>query len=184
MKRAGCSRIHLGIESGNERILANIKKKITLSQAENAVALAKKAGLVVLAYYMIGLPGESYDDVMQTIQFALKLDSRYAEFNICIPYPGTEMYRVGLEKGIIPHDFWLEFAKNPVENFIVPYLYEENISKQEMIELRNIATKKYYARLKVFIREAFDCRSVAEFIRKAKMGIPMLKNAILNQCDL
>ncbi len=176
MKRAGCNRIHLGIETGNPEILKNIKKKITLEEAVKSVTLAKKAGLKVLTYFMIGLPGETEKEVKETIDFAISLDSDYAEFNICIPYPGTEMYLEGISREIIPTDFWSEYARHPVPDFIVPYFYEEYLSKDDMIRLSNIAIKKFYLRPRVMFRELLSCSSFGEFRKKSRMGLSLAKN--------
>ncbi|MFB3883650.1 MAG: radical SAM protein [Thermodesulfobacteriota bacterium] len=177
LRRAGCNRIHLGVESGNPNILKHIKKNIDLQQAKQAVDLAKKAGFTVLTYYMIGLPGEREKEVMETIEFALSLDSDYVEFNICIPYPGTEMYEEALRKGIIPKDYWKEFAINPVSDFILPYVYEEYLTKVRLIELRNLAVRKYYLRSKLLLRELRRCSSLSEFRRKARMGLTILRQS-------
>jgi radical SAM superfamily enzyme YgiQ (UPF0313 family) len=177
MRKAGCKRIHLGIESGNQRILKNIRKKITLDQARKSVYLAKKAGLKVLTYYMLGLPGETMKEALETIDFAISLDSDYAEFNIAIPYPGTEMYQNGLSTHIIPRDFWLEHARNPRPDFVLPYVYEETLTKKQLIELRNLATRRYYFRPKVVLRELASCSSLSEFSKKTRMGLTLLKHA-------
>jgi len=176
MKRAGCTRIHLGVETGNSEILKNIKKKITLEEAVKSVAIAKKVGLKVLTYFMVGLPGETKKEVMETIDFAVSLDSDYAEFNICIPYPGTEMYQEGISKGIIPADFWREYVNNPVPDFSVPYLYEEYLSKNDMVHLSEIAIKKFYFRPRVIFRELLSCSSFGEFRKKYRMGLSLAKN--------
>jgi anaerobic magnesium-protoporphyrin IX monomethyl ester cyclase len=181
MKRAGLRRIHLGIESGNEAILKNIKKNITLEQAERAVKLAKRQKLNVLAYYMIGLPGESLKEVLETIDFAIRLDSDYAEFNVAIPYPGTEMYEKGLENKIIPRDFWKEFTANPTPDFVMPYLYEEHLSKGVLLSLSKLAIRKYYFRPRVIGREILGCASFGEFFRKAQMGWSLLLNSFLRR---
>lgn len=171
MKRAGCIRIHLGIESGNERVLRRIKKNISLEQAKEEVLLAKKAGLDVLVYFMIGLPGETKKEVLETIEFALQLDSDYATFNIAIPYPGTEMYMDGLSKKIIPADFWQEYTLNPKPNFSLPYLYEEFLKKDDLIHLRNLAIKKYYFRPKFLLNKLLNCISFREVKKKSRMGL-------------
>ena len=176
MYQAGCNRIHLGIETGNERILKNIKKKISLEQAKRSVAVAKRRGLKVLTYFMVGLPGETEKDVMETIDFAINIDSDYAEFNVCIPYPGTEMYHDALSKKIIPLDFWREYLYHPVPNFKIPYLYEEFLTKEGMTRLSNLATKKFYFRPKVIVRELLSCSSFNEFQKKARMGLSLARN--------
>jgi len=181
MKKAGCNRVHLGIESGNPAILKRTKKNITLEQVTKAVTLTKKVGFKILTYYMIGLPGETKEHVKETIQFAVNLDSDYAEFNITIPYPGTEMYNEGILKGIIPLDFWEKFACTPTPDFMMPYLYEEFLKKSEMIELRNFAIKKFYFRPKVLFRELRNCSSLQEFTKKSRMGLSLLTHSFIKE---
>ncbi|MCE5252276.1 B12-binding domain-containing radical SAM protein [bacterium] len=178
MKQAGCVRIHLGIETGNPQVLEKIKKNISLEQAGKSVALAKKTGFKVLTYFMIGLPDETEKEVMETIDFAVALDSDYAEFNVCIPYPGTEMYNEGLSGGIIPEDFWREYALHPVPDFVMPYLYEQHLRKEEMVRLSHYATRKFYLRPKVIIREIVKCSSFGEFRKKTRMGLNLIKNVL------
>ncbi|MDD5674272.1 MAG: radical SAM protein [Chitinivibrionales bacterium] len=177
MRRAGCRRIHLGIESGNAVVLERIKKKITPDQALSAVRAAKKAGLKVLAYYLFGLPGEGRKEIEETIRFALALDTNYAEFNIAIPYPGTQMYQDGLSRGIFTGDYWAEFAVAPTPDFTVPRLYEEFLSRAELVEFRNRATRQFYFRPKVLVRELLGCRTLGEFGKKAAMGLNLLRQA-------
>jgi radical SAM superfamily enzyme YgiQ (UPF0313 family) len=175
MRQAGCDRIHLGIESGSPEVLQAVRKRITLEQAREAVALAKEAGFTVLTYFMFGLPGEGPQEANATLQLALELDSDYAEFNVCIPYPGTVMYRDGLAKGIIPRDFWLDYALHPTPDFVIPHFYEERLNARELKELSTTALRKFYFRPRVLIREALSCVSPAHFLRKARMGASLLR---------
>jgi anaerobic magnesium-protoporphyrin IX monomethyl ester cyclase len=179
LRKAGCSRIHLGVESGSDKTLQTIKKSITLAQARNAVALVKAAGFTTLTYFMIGLPGESRDDVRETIDFAMQLDADYTEFNICIPYAGTEMYETALKDGIITSDYWQEFARAPVPNYQIPQLIENLLSKAELMQLRDEAIRRFYFRPKVLARELAGVRSVGEFTRKAKMGMSLFRQSVL-----
>jgi radical SAM superfamily enzyme YgiQ (UPF0313 family) len=139
MKKAGCERIHFGIESGSDETLKLIKKGFTTDQARYAVEAAKNAGLEVLTYFMIGLPGETKDDVIRTIEFAIELDSDYATFSVTVPYPDTELYKNALRYGIIPIDFWSEYVKRPTPNFLIPYFHEENLNKKELNALKEQA---------------------------------------------
>lgn len=97
IKKAGCYRVYFGIESGNQQILDTIKKGITLKQVRQAVAWAKKAGLEVAGYFMIGLPGETEETMQETIDFAKSLNLDLAKIAITIPLPATEMFE-NLEK--------------------------------------------------------------------------------------
>jgi len=175
MRRAGCDRIHLGIESGSPKVLEAVRKRITLEQARQAVALAKEEGFRVLTYFMFGLPGEGPDEARSTLELALELDSDYAEFNVCIPYPGTAMYRDGLANGVIPRDFWLDYATSPSPDFVIPHFYEERLSARQLQDLSAQALRKFYFRPRVLAREALSCVSPAQFLRKARMGVSLLR---------
>lgn len=179
LRKAGCARIHLGVESGLDKTLETIKKRITTEQARKAVALAKGAGFVTLTYFMIGLPGETREDVLRTIDFALELDADYSEFNICIPYAGTEMYEWALKNGVIRRDYWQEFGRSPVPDFKIPELIEDKLSRAELMALRDEAIRRFYFRPKFITRELMQLRSVGEFRRKAKMGLSLFRQSVL-----
>lgn len=170
LKKAGCIRIHLGIESGSDRILQRIGKKIDTNMAKRAVTLAKQAGFEVLTYYMFGLPEETLKEAESTIEFALELDSDYAEFSITIPYPATRAYAEALSEGIIKQDYWLEFTRNPTPQFTVPQVIENILDRATLITLRDKAIRKYYFRPKYMMRELLKVRSWHELKRKMQMA--------------
>jgi radical SAM superfamily enzyme YgiQ (UPF0313 family) len=179
LRQAGCVRIHLGVESGLDKTLVTIKKRATTGQARTAVAQVKGAGFTTLAYFMIGLPGETRDDALRTIDFALELDPDYAEFNICIPYAGTEMYETALEEGVIRNDYWRAFAESPVPDFKVPELIEDNLPRAELLQLRDDAIRRFYFRPRVLARELLSLRSFGEFKRKTRMGLSLFRQSVL-----
>ena len=174
MKAAGCTRIHYGIESGVNRVLKLMKKNITTEQAERAVRLTKAKGFIVLTYFMLGNKGESVDDIRRTIDFALRLDAHYTQFSITIPYPGTELYDDAISRGVISHDYWSDFAREPVPDFSPPELAAEDISIQQLKALRDEAVKRYYFRPKFILNEIGKLRNWSEFQRKFKMGSMLL----------
>ncbi|RJQ56223.1 MAG: radical SAM protein [Nitrospiraceae bacterium] len=109
MRQAGCYRVYFGIESGNQEILNNIKKGITLEQVRKAVESAKKAKLEVAGYFMIGLPGETEKTMQDTIRFAKLLDLDLAKISITIPLPATEIFNELDTKGLIKTHDWEKF---------------------------------------------------------------------------
>lgn len=178
LKKAGCTRISFGVESGVQRILERIKKGITLEQATNAFKLTKKYGITTLADFMIGHPDETIDEIRQTIKFAKKISPDYVQFSITTPYPATELYREGLEKGIIEKDVWKEFAENPSSNFSAPR-WEQNINKQTLVSLLHECYRSFYLRPSYILRGIMKIRDGCEFKRKAKAGTKLLLNQIL-----
>ena len=176
MYKAGCRRIHYGIESGVQKVIDKMRKQIKVEDAITAVNNAKKAGMSVLTYFMFGNLDETYSDMQETAKFSKSLNSDYTEFSITIPYAGTEMYEEALRSKIIDHDYWLEFALRPTPNFKPPQLIENNVSIREMLELRNRAVKEYYFRPKYILKELTKTLSVSEFIKKARMGITLAQS--------
>lgn len=105
MKLAGCYSIIFGIESANEYVLKNIiKKPLDLKKVEPLVKLAKKIKLKVALFFVIGLPGETLDQIKDDFRLAKKLNVN-SYFLFAMPYPGTRLYRICNEKGYLSKDF-------------------------------------------------------------------------------
>jgi anaerobic magnesium-protoporphyrin IX monomethyl ester cyclase len=97
MKSAGCKTIWFGVESGSQRILDHINRHITLEQTENAFRLCKKVGIEVACSFMLGMPGETKEDLQASFRFAQKLDPDWCQFNIFIAYPDSQLYQEMLQ---------------------------------------------------------------------------------------
>jgi radical SAM superfamily enzyme YgiQ (UPF0313 family) len=92
MAKAGCDVISWGIESANEDILKKARKGTTAERARQSLRYAKDAGIRNLGYFIIGLPGETYETIQETIDFSKQLPLDLAIFHIAAPYPGTPFF--------------------------------------------------------------------------------------------
>jgi len=92
MKQAGCVRVFFGLESGNDAILALMKKQATTSQGRKAVLTAKSAGIQVGAFFIVGYPGETNKTILDTLRFGSSLPLDYLSFTLPYPIPGTTLY--------------------------------------------------------------------------------------------
>lgn len=105
MKEAGCIRVCLAIESGNQRVLDNvIKKKTNLAHALEVVRFCKDLGIEAQGFYVIGCPGETVQEMRETASLALDLYHKYELFPglmVATPLYGTELFHECLEKHYI-----------------------------------------------------------------------------------
>ncbi|MDD4953555.1 MAG: radical SAM protein [Candidatus Omnitrophica bacterium] len=173
LKAAGCYRIHYGVESGTQRIINRLQKGITLEQAKDAFSWTKEAGIDTFAYFMIGSPGETREDILNSIDFAIKLDADYAHFSICTPYPDTRLYNIAMDEGVVENDYWREFASSPGDDFATRFWTKE-LSSGELVSLQNYANKRFYLRPSFFVKELSRTRSLVAFKRKVKAALHIL----------
>lgn len=120
MKKAGCQLIHYGVETGSERIMKLIKKRITHLQIEEGIVNTKKAGIEQACFFLFGFPSETEDDMVQTIEFAKRLNPTYASFHIVSPYPGTPLfdYSSNQQDVLFPEFFTNDHTVDKLQNMV------------------------------------------------------------------
>ena len=89
MRLAGCERLSLGVESGSPAILSAINKKITVRQIESSLALAKRYGIKVRFYMMLGNRGETLQSFNESLDFLARTKPHQYLFSCLSIYPGT-----------------------------------------------------------------------------------------------
>jgi len=91
MKKAGCQMIAFGVESGNPDSLALLRKDINIEQTKRTFALMRQVGVKSLAYMILGVPGETLEDVWTSIRFAKEIGADYVQFSSLSAMPGTPL---------------------------------------------------------------------------------------------
>lgn len=106
LRDAGCTRIGISVESGSQRVLKEVMHKpLNLQIIPPLVKKFKALGIMMVADFIIGLPGESWKDIRTSFDYAYSMDIDICNFNIAVPYPATDMYRHMVANHMLPEDF-------------------------------------------------------------------------------
>ncbi|MDH3438866.1 MAG: B12-binding domain-containing radical SAM protein [Betaproteobacteria bacterium] len=166
MKDAGCWSVLLGAESGVQKNLNTLHKGSTLDQIRQAVHTAKDVGLTVSTPFVFGIPGETYEDGLKTIEFALELNPDLANFHSLTPFPGTDLYEHRGRYGTVSanlSDYTYQGAA------FVPH----TLTREQIHSLRQTAFRRFYSRPAFLWRRVLALRSLRD-LRVALQGIKSL----------
>jgi len=142
MKDAGCRLLVCGYESGNQKVLDETKKGITLEQSRAFAKNARKLGIKVFGCFMIGLKGDNLDTINETYEFAKEVYPDMCFFQQAVPFPGTEFYAWAKSNGyLITEDYSKWLNADGYLNCLVDYPYATH---QEIEKLRDNLMSKYY----------------------------------------
>ncbi|MFH2013616.1 MAG: radical SAM protein [Patescibacteria group bacterium] len=162
MKKAGCREISFGIESGDQKILDSINKKIVLDDVRKSIKLVKKSGIKTHGSFIIGNIGETEETARKTVEFAKELNLDIAAFFIASPYPGTDLYNEAVEKSLIRKDWeWKDFS--PLSNSL-PLLNLPSLPPKETMRIHRQALKEYYWRPRYILMKLFHIRKLVDFL--------------------
>jgi anaerobic magnesium-protoporphyrin IX monomethyl ester cyclase len=152
MKEAGCWAVLFGAESGVQKNLNTLRKGTKVEQIRRAVADAKAVGLKVTTPFIIGIPGETYEEALQTIEFAMELNPDIANFHALTAFPGTHLHDNLEQYGRVSDDL-TKYTYQGAS--FVPY----TMTQQQIHGLRQLAFKRFYSRPKFLINRALQIRS-------------------------
>lgn len=142
MKEAGCRLLDVGYESGSNEILKNIKKGITTEDSRKFTKDAKKAGLMILADVIFGMPGETKKTAEQTIEFVKEIKPNIVQFSVATPMPGTEFYNwVKQNNFLLVDDLEESLDKDGFQKCIISY---PDFTKEDIEFFVDRGLKEYY----------------------------------------
>lgn len=160
MKKAGCWKLLYGIESAVQKNLDNVDKGISISQTREAIKITREIGIKTFGNFVLGLPGETYEDGLKTIKFACDLDLDYVKFKVMTPFPSTEIYRNKEKYGTV-----MPFSDmNTHKVSFIPY----TMTKKELEDLFRLSYKQFYMRPSYIIKKFFEMRTLIELKHNLK----------------
>jgi magnesium-protoporphyrin IX monomethyl ester (oxidative) cyclase len=105
MKKSGCYSLGLAIESGSQEVLNKIiKKPLNLKKVKPLIKKIKELQIRTSAFFIIGFPGETKEQIYQTLNFASEIEVDYVVFYIATPFPGTQLYEIALRENVLISD--------------------------------------------------------------------------------
>jgi len=129
MKKAGCTKVEIGVESGNKRVLALIGKGATIEEVSAAAQCLSRNKISWSAFFMFGFPTETEEEALDTLRFMKELKPNWAHISIFTPYPGTDLYDLALKTGMITESF-----DHTLHSHHNPYLRHTDTIPQERFQ--------------------------------------------------
>jgi anaerobic magnesium-protoporphyrin IX monomethyl ester cyclase len=159
MYRGGCRRVLMGIESGSDMLLGNVNKTLTTSSVRDGVANAHAAGLQTVGLFMLGLPGETPETSLQTIEFAVELDLDFAKFAITTPFPGSKLFDDAWQKTLFRDDWenYTTFNPDPDRLLYHPHGYDP----AELIRMQQYSLRRFYMRPRQVRKQMMELRTIS-----------------------
>jgi radical SAM superfamily enzyme YgiQ (UPF0313 family) len=138
--QAGMTTVKIGVEGGIPEVLdAFGRKSRAMDLQMAAVRRLEKAGLQVIAFYILAMPDDTWESSLETIRYARQLNTAGAQFSVCTPFPGTRFYDEVKDA----------IQCNTLDDFTLFQLVfrHKNLSREQVETLKNIAYTSYYLRL-------------------------------------
>jgi anaerobic magnesium-protoporphyrin IX monomethyl ester cyclase len=187
MKEAGCARIDLGVESGDDNVLKRIKKGITIEQVKKAHQMAKQAGITINSFAMVGNLGEDFSSVKKTAKLMKELGED-VNVSISTPFPASELYGIAKQNNWLKVHDWNKYVTAPTSlPGYEPVMITDKMSQKEILTAwywlhSQLMKKKFQTRFgrffllnpKFYQDAPFRARNFKELIHKIKMGYRLI----------
>lgn len=183
MRKANCTRIHFGVESGSPRVVREINKGISIAQVEKAFDLCKRYNIKTLAYFMMGNPTETMDDVKETLALSRRIKPDYMQMTILSPFPATEAYVRARREGVIKGDPWRDYARMINDDFRPPL--NDDIYRREELE-KNLRWfyRNFYLMPDFILERMKEIRNWGQFQRYFSAGVSLLKMTMVPESKM
>ncbi|MFC1811505.1 B12-binding domain-containing radical SAM protein [Thermodesulfobacteriota bacterium] len=175
LKNAGARLFCIGVESGVQKILDNMKKNLKVERIRQFFKDAKKAGILIHGCFLVGNPGETKATLENTLEFAKELNPDTAQFFPIMVYPGTEAYNWAKENGYLTTQNFEEWlTSDGLHNCIVS---RPGLSAKDLVDFCDRARKEFYLRPKYILSKGLQSlKDPYEFKRLMKGALTLSKH--------
>jgi radical SAM superfamily enzyme YgiQ (UPF0313 family) len=133
----------VGYESGNQKILHNIKKGMRIDVAERFTKDCHELGIQIHGTFILGLPGETAETIRETVEFAKRINPHTIQVSLAAPYPGTYLYDQAVRNG------WLDAEHAELVNergIQIAPLHYPHLSHKEIFDSLEVFYREFYFR--------------------------------------
>jgi anaerobic magnesium-protoporphyrin IX monomethyl ester cyclase len=162
MREGGLRRVMFGFETGSPEQLKRIRKGAKVDRGIEAARAAKQAGVGVVGFFMIGIPGSTHADIKATIEYASRVvDIDFAKFTVFVPYPGTADYDNLVKAGALEEpENWDRFTSYPTRNRPAAYV-PDGMTVEDLIRYQKKAYFAFYFRPHVILDHLFRSKTLS-----------------------
>jgi hopanoid biosynthesis associated radical SAM protein HpnJ len=143
LKDNGLRLLLVGYESGNQKILHNVKKGMLVDVAKRFAKDCRELGIVTHGTFILGLPGETKETIEETIRFAIEINPHTIQVSLAAPYPGTFLYRQARENGWLDDEDAELLTERGVQAASLSY---PHLSRTEIFQSVDAFYKRFYFR--------------------------------------
>ncbi len=158
MKESGCWLIEFGIESGSQKILDFLQKRITKDQVREAIRMTRAAGIKTKGNFIFGNPLETSESLEETIDFAIEIGIDYFQHTFMSPLPGSQLYDIAAEYGEFDPDW------KKMNTFAINFI-PTGMTREELIGFSKKAWRRFYLRPRVILNELRKIKDWESFMR-------------------
>jgi len=145
----GMRRVSFGVESADERVLKLMRKNIDLDQVKQVFKWTKKLGIISMAYFMVGNPGDSEESIQNSLNFCDELDCDVPNFCVVVPVPGSDLYDEAVKNGWIRSNKWEDYTQHHKG---LPIMRNDVLNHEELKKKKKKCLDQVYPR----IQDAFQ----------------------------
>ncbi len=157
MKRSGLYLISLGIESGSDRILENMKKNTTVKKIREGIKPLRTSGIDIAGFFIMGFTDETKEDVKKTMRLSLELDLVRANYFTYLPFPGSDSYKELVSRGELDGIDWDRFY------FMNAAYTPKGMTRRQLKNLQRLAFFRFYMRPRILWKNLMAIQSFKHF---------------------
>jgi len=168
MKKSGCTKVFVGVESGDDEMLKSMKKGTNVEMIRKGVRLLdEEIGFQVFCGFLIGMPGETEGTIQKTLALAKEFRNQSNAYSIATPFPGTEFYLYAQQEGFRVDD-WSNH-----DTYGITYV-PKDLTREKLYHYYQKTILNYYLNIRFLANQMLQLRSWLQFIKTFRLGYRIL----------